>query len=468
MRKISVKLWLAMMTLILFMLGLLWIFQIYFLENYYSDKYIENIQEEIISTLNNENNTIEDVKNQIMMIAYNNNAFIEVYDYNRENIFTIEQMNTGNGYGHGNFGMGRKMDKLKEDAFQSALSGEITKTIMHHPKLPIENAMISMRNEYRQWIIFLTIPIGSVDSTVEVLKSQLIYITLGILVISIIITIVLSKGFTKPLKDITKASEEISKGNFNINIKVKQKDEIGKLADSINNMAIELNKAEELKRDIIGNVSHELKSPLGLIKGYTQMIREVSINDPIKREKHFEIIENETERLRKIVDDILSLSKIQSGNVSINLESVDIVEVMKNNAEKFTVMSEKLGIPININNTKELKVLCDKGRVEQIVFNLLNNAFNNTEKGSITIVIEEINEFVKVSISDTGKGIKEDELEYIWDKFFTAKKTSKEKIYGTGLGLSIVKSIFEACNIKYGLDSKVNEGTTFWFELKRV
>lgn len=457
-----------MMSLILVMLGLIWVFQIYFLENQYSDKYIEQVREEIASTLNNRENTIEDIKNQIMMISYRSNAVVEVYDYNGKDIFSIEQASNGNGYRHGNGGMGKKIDKLKEESFESALGGKTTKTILHHPKLPIENAMISMKNDYREWIIFLTIPIGSVDSTVEVLKSQLIYIILGVLVISIVITMILSRGFTRPLKEITKASEEISKGNFNINVKVKENDEIGKLAESINNMAVELNKAEELKRDIIGNVSHELKSPLGLIKGYTQMIRDVSINDPIKREKHFEIVENEVDRLSKIVDDILSLSKIQSGNISINLEPVNIVEIMKKNAEKFTVMSEKLGIPINVKYKNELKVMCDKGRLEQIVFNLLNNAFNNTENGSITIDIEEKTESVRINISDTGKGIKEDELDYIWDKFFTAKKTGKEKIYGTGLGLSIVRSIFEACNVKYGVNSKVNAGTTFWFELEKA
>jgi len=260
----------------------------------------------------------------------------------------------------------------------------------------------------------------------------------------------------------------MASGDFSARINTKKQDEIGKLAQTINHLGQQLSKIEQLRKDLIANVSHELRTPLSLIRGYAETIRDVSGDFPEKREKQLAIIIEETERLNIIVEDILNLSQLQSGYIKLNKSTFMIKETMDAVVKRYDVLSEKTGVRLIQHSTSDAFLEADEARIEQVLFNLMNNAFNHTPSGGIiTLRTIDLPESVRFEVSDTGMGILEEDILHIWDRYYKADNTSSSKSIGTGLGLAIVKGVLEAHQAAFGVDSKKDEGTTFWFELKK-
>ncbi|HEX2934882.1 MAG TPA: HAMP domain-containing sensor histidine kinase, partial [Bacteroidales bacterium] len=184
-------------------------------------------------------------------------------------------------------------------------------------------------------------------------------------------------------------------------------------------------------------------------------------------EKQLNIIIEESDRLSGIVEDILNLSQMQAGYTDLKLQRIRIGEMLKGLVKKYEILSESTGVGIMLDNTPDIYVEGDEARIEQVMYNLVNNAFNHSPEGStIHIKAMEAGDRVRIEVADSGEGIPHDELQYIWDRFYKADKSGKRKRAGTGLGLSIVKSILDAHKTSFGIDSQPGLGTTFWFELK--
>jgi signal transduction histidine kinase len=260
----------------------------------------------------------------------------------------------------------------------------------------------------------------------------------------------------------------MASGDFSVRIKSKGKDEIGKLADTINYLGQHLSKIEQLRKDLIANVSHELRTPLSIIRGYAETIRDVTGNVPEKREKQLGIIIEETERLSSIVDDILNLSQLQAGYSNLNKISFPVMGALDAVVKRYDVLSEKTGVQIVLQGSSNALVKADEARIKQVLYNLINNAFNHTPKGgTITVKVIDSMEIIRVEVSDTGSGIPEEDLPHIWERYYKAEKTTSNRDLGTGLGLAIVKSVLDAHGAVYGVKSKTGVGTTFWLELKK-
>jgi signal transduction histidine kinase len=301
------------------------------------------------------------------------------------------------------------------------------------------------------------------------MKKQLVYITLILIAATLLLSFLLSRSFTKPILDITKVSMAMAAGNLSARINSKRKDEIGRLAETINFMGNELTKTEQLRKDLIANVSHELRTPLSLIKGYAETIRDVSGKDEEKRERHLGIIIDESDRLSGIVEDILNLSQMQAGYVDLKLERIRMDEMLERLVKRYEILSESTGVGIACDKAAEVFVEGDEARIEQVIYNLINNAYNHSPKGSVIhINTTERGNKVRVEVSDSGEGIPQDELQNIWERFYKVDKSGKRKRAGTGLGLAIVKSILDAHGAAYGVDSLPGSGATFWFELKKA
>jgi signal transduction histidine kinase len=277
---------------------------------------------------------------------------------------------------------------------------------------------------------------------------------------------VLARTFIKPILGITRATGEMASGNLAIRLKTKSRDEIGRLSLAINHLGEELLKIEQLRRDFIANVSHELRTPLSLIRGYAETIRDVTGGNEEKRTKQLEIIIEESERLGAIVDDILDLSQMQSAMKALNLADFDLNNTVKDIAERYELISRQTGIRLLVNSQGSVIVKGDESRIQQVLHNLLNNAFSHSQSGaSIVMNIEISNEKARIEVSDTGEGISQEDMKHIWERYYKADKSSKSKRLGTGLGLAIVKNILEAHQCKYGVESTEGKGTAFWFEL---
>ncbi len=314
--------------------------------------------------------------------------------------------------------------------------------------------------------LLIQTPLTPTDATVRVLKSQLIIVSFAIILISILISFFLAKKISKPIIKIKDTSLKLSSGNYSINFEEGGYREIDELANVLNHTARELSKNEALRRDLIANVSHDLRTPLTIIKSYGEMIIDISGDIKEKREEHLNVIIKEADRLSLLVSDILDLSKIESGTIELDMAEFDICALVKKVYEQFKVLSQYENYNFELSVREGLKAFGNEARITQVIYNLVNNAVNYTgEDKKVTIRLFSNGDAIRFEVSDTGKGISEEDKERVWDRYYRASRNNKREISGSGIGLAIVKNILTLHNANYGVISEKGKGSTFWFEL---
>ena len=242
--------------------------------------------------------------------------------------------------------------------------------------------------------------------------------------------------------------------------------EIKELADTLNYTKEELSKINETRKDLLANVSHDLKTPLTMIKAYAEMSRDLNKDNAEKREENLNIIIEETERLNLLVNDILELSKNESNMNELIIERFNINNEIESIIHRFDYLKEQEGYNFIFNYNKKYEILGDKNKINQVIYNLIINAVNYTGKDKKVIInLKEKKKKLRIEITDTGKGISPSEIDKIWEKYYKSEKNHKRNKIGTGLGLSIVKSILIKHNFNYGVKSTINKGTTFYFDV---
>lgn len=316
--------------------------------------------------------------------------------------------------------------------------------------------------------VFLFTSLEDIGTTTSLIKSQLIYLTLLTILLSIVIAMFLSRRIAKPISDMTKKATKLADGNYNLVFKNTGINELDELANSLNYLEQEVSKTDTYRRDLMANVSHDLKTPLTMIKAYTEMIKDITIDDKEKTIKNLDVIIEETERLNILVNDILELSKLQNNQDNLDIEEFDIVLLIKDILRRYEIIKETENYNLILESPESIIVKADKKRISQVIYNLINNAVNYTGDDLKVIVrLTEESKDCLVEIIDTGKGIDEEDLQNIWNRYYKQEKNHKRNVIGTGLGLSIVKNILEQHHFDYGVKSIKNHGTTFYFKIKK-
>ena len=316
--------------------------------------------------------------------------------------------------------------------------------------------------------IFLFTSLEDIGTTTSLIKNQLIYVTLLAILFSIIIALFLSRRIAKPISDMTKKAEKLAEGNYNVQFTTTGIKEIDELANTLNYLEQEVSKTDEYRRDLMANVSHDLKTPLTMIKAYAEMIRDITLKNKEKTKENLNVIIDETDRLNILVNDILELSKLQNNQDNLNIEKFDIVELINDILKRYQIIKETENYKLILESPASIMVKADKKRISQVIYNLINNAINYTgDDLTVTIRITENTKECKIEIIDTGKGIDEKDLPNIWNRYYKKEKNHKRNVVGTGLGLSIVKNILEQHHFKYGVNSIKDKGTTFYFQVKK-
>lgn len=316
--------------------------------------------------------------------------------------------------------------------------------------------------------IFLFTSLEDIGTTTSLIKNQLIYVTLLAILFSIIIALFLSRRIAKPISDMTKKAEKLAEGNYNVQFTTTGIKEIDELANTLNYLEQEVSKTDEYRRDLMANVSHDLKTPLTMIKAYAEMIRDITLDNKEKTKENLNVIIDETDRLNILVNDILELSKLQNNQDNLNIEKFDIVELINDILKRYQIIKETENYNLVLESPSSIIVKADKKRISQVIYNLINNAINYTgDDLTVTIRITENAKDCKIEIIDTGKGIDEKDLTNIWNRYYKKEKNHKRNVVGTGLGLSIVKNILEQHHFKYGVNSIKDKGTTFYFQVKK-
>ena len=315
--------------------------------------------------------------------------------------------------------------------------------------------------------IFIYASLVPLDSTAEILQSQFYIITVIVFFVAFVMSFFISWQLSKPIVKLTKSAEKLAEGDFNTSFESGGFTEVDKLAQTLNYAALEMSKVDGLRRDLIANISHDLRTPLTMVKAYAEMIRDLSGDNPVKRKEHLAVIIDEADRLTSLVTDILDLSRMESGNTEFRVSEYNISENLEGILQRYILLSEKNGYNFVAHIEPNVVINADGIRLEQVIYNLINNAVTYTgEDKTVTISLYRIEGGVRFEVSDTGEGIPPDELELIWDRYYKANSPHKRAVVGTGLGLNIVRTILDMHGFKYGADSEVGKGSTFWFEAK--
>ncbi|WAM33970.1 sensor histidine kinase [Caldicellulosiruptor morganii] len=307
--------------------------------------------------------------------------------------------------------------------------------------------------------IFIHTPLHDIQNDVRNVKNQIFILFIAALLISIIGAYVLSSLFTKPILKINDAAKAIASGNYNVKINVKNKDEIGELANTINLMAQNLLTTEKLRRDFIANTTHELRTPLSIIKSYAEAIYDgILEKDQIK--EYASSIMEEAERLNNLINEILELSKLQSGAVQLSTQPINLKNLFSEIISELNIIKGNRKLWLFENDI----VLKGDAKLLKIAFsNIIVNAINHTnDTGNIFIKADKKHDYIEISIKDDGEGIDEADLPYIFNRFYS---TNTRKGIG-GLGLSIAKEIIQMHNGEISVFSKKGEGAEFIVKFK--
>lgn len=452
-RNLTLKTLMYFSVFIAVILLALWAIQIQFLQVFYERNVIEKIDTVAEDIKANKNNL--DVL--LQEYAYSNDMCIEYYHDTVELDYNLKKNNC----------------ILRDYSYEIAkykaelINNQKDYMILYAKKTNIKSILYAV-NLGNSNYVFLNATLEDMNSATALLKKQLIYLILILILASCIMAIFVSRRLNRPILKIISTAREMGKGNFNVKFEKSNVEELDELCDVLTVAASEMNKTEELKRDLLANVSHDLKTPLTMIKAYAEKVKDITYKDPEKREKDLNVIIEETDRLNNLVNDLLDLSKMQAGESELNIEEYDIVKNINEILKRYDIVVEKEGYKFELDMPKSAKVKADKAKIEQVIYNLINNAIEHTgEDLRVIITVKKQLDSVIISIKDTGAGLTEEEKQLVWNRYYKKEKKHKRNVIGSGIGLSIVKGILESHKCEYGIDSKVGQYTSFYFKLKK-
>ena len=440
---------------------LLWLFQIVFLGTSYKlikTREIKFSANKIVQNFN---------EDYIEQIAMSKDFCILIMDSTGNNIFSIKTTPrctihrlSAEGI---NYYVNRAMKNGGEYLEKSALRRDdkeyrFGNIIFSKPESIVYTRIVNVGDSF--YVMMLDSNISPIDATVSTLREQLIWITLLLVILAGLLAFAISKKIASPIEKVTKKAKKLAKGEYEPEDFDGGYKEINQLVNTLNYAAVEIDKNEEYRRELIANVSHDLRTPLTMIIGYSEMIRDY----PEQAEAdNIQTIIDEAKRLSSLVNDTLDFAKYESRAIELNKKDFSLPKEIGDIIERFSTFTD---YNIVFNHDEDIMVNADELQISQVIYNLLTNAINYTGDDKLITINQIVNEGkVKIEIIDTGEGIAEDKLPDIWQRYYKIDKTHKSSIVGSGLGLSIVKTILLRHSAEFGVNSKIGEGSTFWFEL---
>ena len=437
---------------------LIWFLQIFFVNNYYMDMKIRQTEENAQSMLALlENGDMEAFQRAATNITSDNDVYVR-YELNGVPIFPLADSDT---YKEEIAAAKKKLKSDKNDGQYAAIisnEDELARTYVFAANLDGEDSAGQF---------FVISPLYPVRSTVEILHDQLFLIIAIALFLAFVLSYYVSNRISRPIQKLTASASRMADGDFSTRFIPGKRNytEINDLSRALNKSAIELGKTADLQKDIMANVSHDLRTPLTMIKSYAEMIRDLSGDNPVTRNEHLQVIIDESDRLAVLVNDMMALSQMQAGTMQLKIDTFDITETTETLLNPYRLL-EADGYSFDLHSREHYNVIGDEDRIKQVISNLLTNAIKycGTDK-KIIINIRRWGNKIHFEIIDHGVGIKPEELDHMWERYYKSSSNHVRSTGGSGLGLSIVSQILNLHGAKYGAESKVGKGTTMWFEL---
>ncbi len=325
------------------------------------------------------------------------------------------------------------------------------------------SAFIAKGTAGQTYLILLDTALAPLYSVFRTMQNQLSLISVVLLAVSAGIAFLLARHIAAPIERISKKAKRMSDGAYHIDFSEKSYREIEELSETLNQASDELSKLDRLQKELIANISHDLRTPLTMIVGYAEVMRDIEgENNP----ENIQVIIDEATRLSALVNDLLEISRIQGERSIRKDERFDLVLVAKETVERYRRLKENSGFAFRFEGEGEGVVCADRGKLTQVLCNLINNAINYSDEDR-SILVRAISKdgAVRVEVIDHGRGISPENLDKVWQRYYRDERNHRRSIAGSGLGLSIVREILDLHHARYGVSSLVGEGSTFWFEI---
>lgn len=309
----------------------------------------------------------------------------------------------------------------------------------------------------------------SILQSIETVQRMLLLSGAGSLLVGFGLTYFMSKRLSQPLVNMEKAARQIAKGKLETKINQRSTDELGSLARAINDLAADLKRLNEQRREFFANISHELRTPLTYLKGYSKVLRSGLWKTEEEKNQYLEIIDAEATRLTYLVNDLFDLAQMDEGRFNLQFEKVRLDEMITLviNKTSYKAMEKNIVLTFHSEATQELEIMGDPLRIEQVLLNIVENAIKYTESGWIKLSVMSDSEEIIIEVEDTGMGIDKEELPYIFERFYRVEKSRSRAYGGSGLGLSIVKQLVELHGGKVAVESTVGKGSIFTITLPK-
>lgn len=493
-KSFGMKLWLYFILFAAIIFGALWLLQTVFLQNFYNGMVIQNIEK--VAAQIADQRASPDLDSIIDNLTYNNSLLIFLTDWQGNVLYTsdehsyIYQKNRNwhisnsvkdNPYRNTdellNWQIGAFRNLPQDyDTFLQILS----ESDAGHVGYQLENGaayvygMVFQKSGAttnllgdEETVLYISTPLDAVNATVGILRVQLVWVTIASFIVGFVIAFFISRRFAQPVSAISTQAKRMADGNFEGIFEKGFCSELDELSDTLGQTAIDLARAENFRREFLANVSHDLRTPLTMIKGYAEILRDISWEDEEKREADLEIVIREADRLTELVNEILEYSALRSEKQISEFTDVDLSSTAQYVVGQFRPLCERNGYYIETLIEPSELVCGNKEQLARVLYNLIDNAIRHTgDSKKIQIVLKNFTTAVRIEVRDYGNGVSQDELPHIWDRYFASKQRRHDG-NGSGLGLAIAKEILLAHKARFGVESENGQGSIFWFELEK-
>lgn len=463
-----------------------WFFQVYLLDYFYEKtkrSELRNAAEEIADNIENENlrdialELAVDGSMRVLVVKVDDEVGIPLLDVDATGGMALypDMENAGEllkrAYNRGGMYVSKVTFGGQEVPDRGPLAFFGDDDTIDTDKLQTENTRliclkITKSQEGKPFLIVLNTALFPFDSTVRTLELQFIWIAIALAIVASLFIFQIYRWISKPLMCMCESAKQLAKGNYNTKFVGAGYLETHELADTLNYAATELSRVDMLQKELISNISHDLRTPLTMIKGYSELMRDIPGE---MSPENMQIVIDETERLSNLVSDLLDLSQLQADSACIEMTEFNLTDAIRDVMRRYDAFIHHRGYRLTLSSEEDIWVKADRKTILQVLYNLINNAINYTGEDRFVLVEQTVlKNHVRISITDTGEGIAPEEMPLIWDRYYKIDKVHKRVMVGTGLGLSIVKGILEKHHAAYGVNSTVGVGSTFWFELEII
>lgn len=340
-------------------------------------------------------------------------------------------------------------------AVQPGDDGKVDQSVIYVCVVPMQEQEV---------VLYVNSMLTPIDATVSTLKAQFVLLTVVLIGISLLIAWLASRAISRSLISLNASARRLADGDYEVHFTENDYDEVAQLSDTLNYAVGELKKTEDLRKELIANVSHDLRTPLTMMKAYSEVMRDIPEETT---PENVQVIIDETDRLTGLVNDMLSVSQLEAGTIVLDSDDYDLTESIEAIVARYNKLREQDGYKLSFSYEKHVGVHADEDKMSQVICNLINNAINYTGEDKRVILQQTVHHgSVRIDVIDTGEGIAQADIPYVWDRYYKGDKARKRLVSGTGLGLSIVQKILELHGAAYGVESKPGMGADFWFEMK--